>query len=405
MTNRIPLLRRASIRSALKRIAQRAAARVVGLAVPRLEAHLIRREHREPPRAILVIRLDLLGDVVMSLPVVQAFKESYPNAVVAMLVTPYTAPLLEDVPSIDRVFVIDPNAVRRPRNWFHVRKYRSLFFLIRELRAFQPDIAVSLFGQFACLFAFISGAPTRVGYASEAYPGTLTLALPGRRYDTPHHEVAYVLRLARAAGATVRDNTPRMTASPRAIADIEQQLTGRATGQRPRVVLHVGSNNGNAKRWRMDSWARLADQLVAQYGATVIFSGAARDHSLVCRVRRQMLQPSTNMTGHTDLASLKALLSTVDVVITGDSVPVHLASALGTPVVGIYGPTDPRVYGPYSQPHHVVRAGLPCSPCYNLLATAECPWRVTPAPCMSAVGVEDVLAAVEDIWITNRPSE
>jgi lipopolysaccharide heptosyltransferase II len=364
-------------------------------AVPALARVLVRDRRCLSPKTILLIRLDLLGDLVMSLPAARALKDSFPSARLVFLVTPFTAPLLQDVAYVDDVFTIDPNAIRRPRNWFNVPKARYLVWLIVELRRLRPDVAVSLFGEFACLFAFVSGAPTRVGFASEAFKGTLTVAVPGRRYRGGLHEVAYDVALAVAAGARAPASAPSLPVGTAPAQRVEAKLQRAA--KHPRIVIHVGSHNGAAKRWRMERWAEVADTLAVHYGATTIFSGSRDDRALVQSVRQRMQSPSINFAGETDVRELVALLGSADLVLAGDSGPVHIASAVQTPVLGIYGPTDPTIYRPFRMPYRVVRAGLPCSPCYNLHSTAECPFGISPAPCMSAVQVSDVLAAAREL--------
>lgn len=349
------------------------------------------------PRRILVVRLDLLGDLVMSLPAARALKESYPGASVTMLVTPYTAPLLRFAPYVDEVLAIDPNAIRMPRRWFELRRYRHLLAVLGALRRDRYDLAVSLFERFACLFALASGAPIRVGYRDEAYPGSLTVAVPGRRYLARQHEVAYDLALARAAGAVVGDARPELAVTDDLRAGAARLLGELGATGRPLVVCHVGASNGSAKRWPATSWARLCDRLSEIRDCTIVFTGAPSEACLVETVRRRMRSRSWSAVGKTGVPLLLGLIACADLVVSGDSAPVHLASAVRTPVIGIYGPTDPAIYGPLSPASRALSAGLPCSPCYNLLTTAECPWHVSPAPCTSAVTVHRVFSAAIEL--------
>lgn len=383
----------ARLRQAMKRSARWIAPRLATQLVNTLAPAVIRPATREGPRAVLLIRLDLVGDLVMTLPAMRAVRRTYPTARLCALVTPTTAPLLVEESIVDEVIAIDPNAIRQPRAWLQPRRYRHLVHVVRRLRSEQFDLALSFFGEFACLFAFASGAPVRIGFAGEAYPGALTVALPQRRYHGIRHEIDYNGLIAQAAGASDYDTTPRLSPTAGERVRVDALLSARGVAARPRVVLHVGAQNGRAKRWPPDQWAELGNRLAQELHVTLLFTGAVADDALIDEVRTQMVITGASLAGHTDLRLLVALIASADLVISGDSAPVHIASAVGTPVIGIYGPTDPSVYGPSEQRGSVVLAGLPCSPCYNLLATAECPWGVRPAPCMRAVTAADVFGA------------
>ncbi len=142
--------------------------------------------------------------------------------------------------------------------------------------------------------------------------------------------------------------------------------------------------------------------MTKRHGAAVVFTGAPGDRALIGSVQSSMEVPSFSLVGKSDVELLAGIIACADVVVTGDSAPVHLASAVGAPVVAIYGPTNPITYGPRGTLNRTISAGLPCGPCYNLLATAECPWNMKPAPCMRAVGVVGVERAIVEILTTAK---
>ena len=350
------------------------------------------------PRRILVIRTDLLGDVVMTLPTIAALRRTYPAAQLDLVVLPANAALLRDQPGIDHLITCDPNA------WIGdclTREGRAkVGATLRQLRATRYDLAVSVCGDWASIVARLSGARRRVGFAGEAYAHFLTDAVPGRRFTLGMHEIDYGLRLAERAGAMplAEDDPlrlPQLQVSEAARDRVQALLmaAGVRPGQ-PVVALHAGSGNGAAKRWPLPYWARLADQLCDADDTAVILIGAPGDKPLAQGVQRRMRQPARalDLTGQTTLPELAALLQACAVIVTGDSGPLHVAEAVGARVVALHGPTNPAESGPCNPTISiVVRRDIWCSPCYDSRATAEC--RFSNPLCMKGIGPAEVLAA------------
>jgi lipopolysaccharide heptosyltransferase II len=264
-----------------------------------------------------------------------------------------------------------------------------------KLRRENFDLCVSLFGLMASIWAFVSGARQRIGYRRESYPYMFTDPLPGRRFDRRQHEVRWDLDLAAAAGASGAYRNPILGVLPTPAERMTRRLAALGVAPLNRVVgIHGGAVNGSAKRWPAMHWAALADRLIRDHDCTVILTGSANERHISDDIARRMARQPIVLTGETDIDELLAVLARCDLVISGDSGPLHMAVALGRPTVSIYGPTDPAIYGPAPKPGQravVIRRGLACSPCYNLLATAECP-HGQPS-CMIDVTVGEVLTA------------
>lgn len=346
------------------------------------------------PKRILVIRTDLMGDVILSLPAVHALRRAYPAAQIDMLVLPPNVGVLKHDPAIARIITYDPNIWRRPNAFLTPASYRAFLGLIRDLRAARYDLCLSLAGDWASVFAFLSGARRRVGYRGEAYPFFMTDPVPGRRYRIRQHEVDYICGLARAAGAVIEgeQRVPRLTVSDQARAEVQALLE--ANGVRKGDLLiaaHAGAANGVAKRWPIPYWAALADRLMTELGAKVILTGAASDAEITGAVAARVRQTPLDFAGKTTIPQLAALLERCDLVISGDSGPLHMAGAVGTPVLAIHGPTDPALSGPVGEDATVLRLGIWCSPCYDASYWAVC--RFFNPVCMKAVTPDQVLAA------------
>src|SRR6266487_1960513 len=362
-----------------------------------------RREPLRPPgfqpKRILVIRLDLIGDLVLSLTLAHALKRTYPGAEIDLLAIPASAPIATSEPDLSMVITYNPNIWRRPQALLKPQNWREIRALRSRLRARQYDLAVSVSGSWAVLLAVLSGAPRRVGFARESYPGFITDNVAGRHWrpGDQSHEVDYCLELAQAAGASIRpdDRIPHLSVAPTARQEVEQLLLlhGMRPGQRV-IACDVSSNNGQSKRWPVPYWARLIDRLMCEDGDCVVLTGASGDLPLIELILRRAHEQPLNLAGKTSLPQLAALLQRADLLVTGDSGPMHIAAAVGTPLIAIHGPTDPAHSGPISPEATVLRSDIWCSPCYNATSPADCRFFTT--QCMKDVTPERVLATIHE---------
>ncbi len=351
------------------------------------------------PRRILVIRLDLIGDLVLSMTVVRALRHSYPDAEIDLLAVPASAKVVLHDPDLAEIITYDPNIWRRPKALSQAKNWRDAYSLWRRLRTRHYDIAVSIFGRWAGVIAVLSGAKRRVGFGRESYPGFMTDNVPGRHWNPGDHkhEVDYCLELAKAAGATTShaDRTPRLYVDPQARQQLEQLLMQeRIEPEKPLIACHVSSNNGQSKRWPIPYWATLIDKLIGEQGTQVVLTGAPADLPFVESVSCRMQEQAINLAGKTSLPQLVALMQRADLVISGDSGPMHIAAAVGTPLIAIHGPTDPAKSGPVSPLATVLRSDIWCSPCYNAKDTADCRFFTT--QCMKNILPAQVLEVVRE---------
>ncbi|MGH2447626.1 MAG: glycosyltransferase family 9 protein [Chloroflexota bacterium] len=357
-----------------------------------------------PPkvRSILVIRLDLLGDVLHTMPAVAGLRSAYPDARITMLTLPYTAPLARLFDQVDEVVELDTNRIRSPRGLLDPRTWRLYWDAYRRVRGLKPDLCISVCGKTASLCGLVSGASRRIGYESEAYAGTLTEALAGGRFQQAILEVDYVNDLARAAGAShIPDRlVPAIPEVASGNMVVELQRLGIGVHDRL-VVIHAGSTNGSAKRWPAPRWGEFAARM-STAGAKVVLVGAGSDAELADIVVQTSGGVARSLVGRTGIGELLAILDRADLVVGGDSGPLHLAVALGRPVLALYGPTDVRVHGPSHPvaPTRIERLDLPCSPCYSLAAMADCP--LGDPICMRQIPVDQVSAAALEVLAQGR---
>ncbi len=356
------------------------------------------------PKRILVIRLDLIGDLVLSLTVVRALKRTYPEAEIDLLALPASAKVAIFDPHISEIITYDPNVWRRPKALLQPKNWREARALLRRMRARHYDLAVSVYANWAAILAVASGATRRVGYGPEGYPGFMTDSVPGGipgrwRHYAPldnKHEVDYCLELAHVAGATLTpaDRIPRLYVDEQTRLSVEHLLAEEGVqSDKPLIVCHINSNNGQSKRWPIPYWAFLIDRLISQADAAVVLTGAPSDLPQIEAVTSRMHERALNLAGKTSLTQLAALLQRADLLISGDSGPLHMGVACGTPIIGIYGPTNPSLGGPVSSEATILRSGIWCSPCYNAKDTADCPFYTT--QCMKNILPAQVFEAAQ----------
>ncbi len=349
------------------------------------------------PKRILIIRVDLIGDLVMSLPAIRVLKRTYPEAEIDLLAVPSSAKVVASDPDIAQVIAYDPNIWRRPKALLQWRNWRNLFVLWRRLHAHHYDIAINLFGEWASALILLSGAQRRLGFSHENYPGFLTDSVTGRHWDSndSKHEVDYCLELAQAAGATTtpEDRIPHLAVDPNVVQQVEQLLQNEGMQtNRPLIACHVSSNNGYAKRWPVPYWATLIDRLIREDRIQVVLTGAPDDMPLIMEVIQCMREQPINLAGKTSLTQLAALYKHANLLITGDSGPMHIAAAVGTPLIAIHGPTDPALSGPISPTATIMRSAIWCSPCYNAKGPADCRFHTT--QCMKDITPTQVYEVV-----------
>ncbi len=503
------------------------------------------------PRNILVMRFGLLGDGALLIPALRDLRGRLTpphqdagtkgihggrRAHIDVLATPLQAPLLEALVTdgtIDGVVIWSAGDLTELHRARHRDNWASALATLAILRANRYDLAFSCYGHLGSAVALLAGIPIRIGFGSEAFPGTLTRTVPGTRYTAGVHESSYNLAVIDAGfGSPSHDIYPadvpsrfvpreatddhassepsdvnhfaerraalvahaghqhgpddRLTHPEDAIARIpggsapstngstvptaptdvtfddphhdptadptsggrhtitvslvdrtatcdrfripyaQSHLgslpTTAATGEGATsaslvtetdtagyVVLHPGATNGSAKRWPINSWQAIAKGLVS-WGRTIVIVGGPEDRHLGQQISDEVVGqepdprkslPATawgdvrDLTGLTTVRDLIAILANASVVVTGDSGPLHVAVAVGTPVVAIHGPTDPAVCGPIvTTPDRAIILGatLACRPCYTLARIADCP--LGHAICQDLITPRQVLTAI-----------
>jgi lipopolysaccharide heptosyltransferase I len=328
------------------------------------------------PRRMLLIKPSALGDVVHTLPVLSLLRDRFPSARIDWLVNPAFAGLLEGHPHLDNVVLFERK--RLGRAWREPDGIRGIWHLARSLFARRYDLVIDLQGLLRSGWLTLqTRAPMRVGFASarEFAPLCYTHRIAARGND--RHAIERYLDVAGALGCPrgpvrfefgVRDND-------RAVVD---QLFDRAA---PYAVLLPGTN-WLTKRWPAEHFAALVEPLRSRFGLRSVLAGGADAAELA-----SAFSDVVDLTNKTTLRQLVALLERAALVVCNDSGPMHIAAALGVPMVALFGPTSPRRTGPYRRLDSVVRLDIECSPCFS----RHCAHRT----CLNDLSVAVVLRQIE----------
>jgi len=363
-------------------------------------------------RKILLIKLSAVGDVVHTLPVLNKLRRRYPAARLDWLVTPGIGELLAHNPAISNV--IEFARDERSSPW-RFAPFAAAARLVAQLRAVEYDLVIDLQGQLRSgFFAFTSGAPVRIGFDKPRADiwKTLSRKIPdearkhawqGAREGswlayTDHialptldmHPVERYLGFGPMLGL---DDGPADFSFPipqEARARIDALVDYYEIAKAKLLVMAPGTN-WETKEWRREAFAEVARHFMKNSFAVTLI-GSERERAL-CDEVAKLAPGAINLAGETTLSELAALIARATICVTNDSGPMHLAVALGRPVVSIFGPTDPVWAGPYRRDGAVLRAELPCSPCY-LRQLSRCPNN---HDCMKNVSAAAVIERAESL--------
>ncbi|MDX1953261.1 MAG: glycosyltransferase family 9 protein [Verrucomicrobiota bacterium] len=362
-----------------------------------------------PPKRILVRGVNWLGDAVMSTPALLRLREAFPNAEITLATLEKLAPLFLAHPAVNHILSLS--------------SHEGLFTRSRRLNEVHAEVGLLLPNSFrSAAELFLAGVPRRVGYARQLRKLLVTDPVEERsgrvlmhkrsdeeirqrikgssgreRFSTAAHQLHEYLHLASALGANPALIAPRLhlSASEKTAAC---EKFGVAQG--PWIGLNPGAEYGPAKRWPKERFIATALGLSKRLPASFLLTGSSADIELAGQIEAELKQHGINvlnLAGKTSLRELCAVLSSCSVLLTNDTGPMHLASALGTRVVVPFGSTSHDLTGPGlpgTTDHACLFAEVPCAPCFR----KECPIDFR---CMNSISIE---AAIQAVTLMNQPA-
>ena len=354
-------------------------------------AHPFRR--RERPAAlkrILVLRLERIGDLLMTLPALADLRTLAAGAEIDLIVGSWNADLARAIDPVTRTLPLDaawlarerqgdtlPSLIGAARRWRHARYDLAINF--------EPDIRSNL-------ILAASGAAWTAGYRSGGGGSLLDVAID---YDQRAHTSDNARRLV----STLFQAPVPEDVSPALVVPSEShQNASRLLRDTDGPLIGIHASGGRAiKQWPPERFAEVGRRLVDAVGATIVLTGGPGDRGLVEVVKAALPAAHVvDIAGHADLLTLAGVLERLDLLITGDTGPMHLAVAVGTPVVAVFGPSDPARYGPRGPYDRIVRIDLPCSPCNRIRQPPERCVGHTP-DCLAFIGPDRVVEAARTV--------
>jgi heptosyltransferase I len=346
---------------------------------------------------ILIVKLSAIGDVVHTLPSLTALRRLYPQAHITWVVEAAAADLITGHPALDRVLV------SRRKYWQEDLKKGYFRKNIKEIRSFVAalrerhyDLVIDFHGLFkSAVLVWLSGGTRKLGFDSlqegsglfytEKIPEDLEKHAVDRYLDFPAYLETQGGELPEDAHAP-EFLIPGDDYHPRKIEALlsKSHLDSAA----PFVAINPVAL-WDTKLWRKDNFALLADRIAEELHIPVVITGSAWEKPYAEGIMKKVKTAKVvDLTGQTTLKDLACLYRQAALVVTTDSGPMHIAAAVGTSVVALFGPTDPRRTGPYGSGHTVIRKALPCSPCFR----KECTTR----ECMEGITVAEVWEGVRE---------
>jgi heptosyltransferase-1 len=350
---------------------------------------------RLEPRSILIVKLSAIGDVIQTLPMVEALRAEYPRARIDWLVEEEAGDILAGHPALNRVII------SRRKSWQKLlfQKGKLLGTLeevgsfVRDLRSRKYDWIIDNHGVFKSgLLVLLSRGRRKIGFrASAGIANEGNYLFTNERFkplSIERHALERYLDLIGQMGVTARPATLNFSVPPDSLKMAESLLRQNGFFSRPLVVLHPMAKWAT-KQWPLGNFAGLISALIERK-AWVVLTGSLQDGEPVEEILGHVpASPASskvlNLTGKTRLRELAGIFSLADLVLTPDTGPMHLAAAVKAPLIALFGPTAPWRTGPYGDNHLIIRKPLSCSPCFKKSCGT--------VACMNSISVEEVLAA------------
>ncbi|RLB34163.1 MAG: lipopolysaccharide heptosyltransferase II [Deltaproteobacteria bacterium] len=342
------------------------------------------------PREILIIKLSAIGDVVHALPFLDVLGRRFPEAHIDWIVEDAAYPIVEGHPRLRRILV------SHRKHWLTARPWRrgsaglaaEAVRFVRELRARTYDLVVDLQGLLKSgILAGICRGRRKVGMSGSREGARAFLTERPVPVDYEQHAIERYLQVAEYLGCRVAQWSGRIPL-PDGVGAAVEPLIEAESRERPLVAVNPMAR-WDTKLWDPNGFVEVARRLQEEMQCRVVFTGSGLDRRMLEDLNSRLKRPALNLAGRTTLKELAYLYSRCAVLLTTDTGPMHIAAAMGCPVVALFGPTAPWRTGPYGAGHRVVRVDIECAPCFKKACE-----HLT---CMRSITVDAVVEAVESV--------
>jgi len=337
-------------------------------------------------KRILIVRTDRIGDVLLSTPVIRAVRENYPCAFIALMVSPYTKEIVEGNTYLDEVILYDKDG--KHKSWASSVKFA------RNLGKRKFDVAIILHPtNRAHLIIYLAGIPKRVGY-DKKFGFTLTDKIPHTKQLGEKHELEYNLDLLKCLKIETKDKSLFMPIKAESERWAEDFVKSERIKIDDKLLVINPAASCPSKIWPSERFAEAADKLAQKYGFKILVVSGPRDLALAEKVIKKISSPVISLAGKISLSQLASLLKRAALFISNDSGPVHIASAVGTPVISIFGRKQPGLspkrWGPVGLKDRVLHKDIGCIECLAHNCKKE-------FACLKAISVDDVISCADSI--------
>ena len=331
---------------------------------------------------ILIIQTAFLGDVILCTPLIKAARKLFPNSFISFLLIPETKNVLENNPHLNEILVYDKRG-----------KEKGLKNFIKQVRRIKKkdfDLAIIPHRYIrSALLAYLAGIPQRIGFDKGTGSFLFTHKVT---YQNDLHEVDRNLRLVKDFSHDLSDGAPELFPSPEDFSYASQLLQDAGVKENDRIVGIAPGSVWATKRWLPERFAQVSDLLTKEAGSKVVFLGSKQDERLCLEIATFMEKQPVILAGKTNILQSAAVISKCQVILSNDSAPVHIASAMKRPVVAIFGSTIPEFgFGPYGEDYTIIEKKMECRPC-GIHGKNRCPKKHF--RCMTEITTREVFEAL-----------
>ena len=355
--------------------------------------------NKDVPSEILIVKLSAIGDVVHTLPFLDVLHQNFPRAKIDWLVEEGAAGIIEGHPAIRRVIISKRKSWQR-----NLGEDRRLGQVFREVLSFRTDLrqhrydwVIDLQGLLKSgVLVWFSRGDRKVGMSGAREGAWLFLKEPSVRVNYEQHAIDRYLEVAGHLDCEWDRWDGRIPVSETDGRSVDQMLSDDGFDGGNLVAINPMAR-WETKLWEPELFATLADRILQDFSGRIVFTGSKDDRPVIENIASNMKHRPLNFAGRTRLKELASLYDRCRLLITTDTGPMHMAAAMGCPVVALFGPTSPLRTGPYGSKHRVMTSGAACGPCFKKTCHE---WS-----CMRDITVERVHDAVKQVLSREESSE
>lgn len=346
--------------------------------------------------SILIVKLSAIGDVVHTLPALNAIRHCFPQAHIDWLIEEAAADLIIGHPALDQVLIAQRKTwLKDFKTAGRGRAIKKITNFVRTLRSRRYDLVFDFqFSLKGALWIALARGRRKIGFGpglehQEHSHIVLNERIPAISMEV--HALERGLHMLKAVGIECPQVVYQLPISPQHTLQAERLLMAHGISSRRPFVAINPMAKWETKLWEIDKFAQLVDIIVHKFQLPVVFTGGPEDRGYIDMIRKQIKTTAANLAGQTNLLSLAAVLQRAKLMVTTDTGPMHIAAAVETPAIALFGPTAPWRTGPYGRQHQAIVANTTCAPCFK----RTCPILET-KKCMKDITVAQVIRAMEN---------